>query len=345
MRNTLTRTTATLLATLAAAPAMTQTPALTPGYDRFDIPADHRAGLLAGSVWYPSAGGGHPGLIGDNPAFIGRAVRVGARLPEGRHPLVLISHGSGGNMDGLGWLSAELAAAGALVVGVNHPGSTSGDSSPRRSARLDQRAQDLSAALDEALALFGDHVDPDRITALGFSMGGGTVLMTAGARFDTGLYADYCATRPAPVDCAFFRSGGVDPAAMPDEVGADLHDARLSAVIAIDPGLGYALTRDSLATIEAPVLLVNLGQFGPDSIWSAVDAGPDGADLLGAIPGAAHRVIEGAAHFSFLALCKPGAEEMLAEEDDDPICTDPAGSDRADIHARIIAELRDFLDL
>lgn len=341
MRNTLTTATATLLATLTAASAFAQ----TPGYDRFDIPAEHRAGLLAGSIWYPSAGGGHPGLIGDNPAFIGRTVRVGARLPEGRHPLVLISHGSGGNMDGLGWLSAELAAAGALVVGVNHPGSTSGDSSPRRSARLDQRAHDLSAALDEALALFGDHIDPARITALGFSMGGGTVLMTAGARFDTGLYADYCATRPTPVDCAFFRAGGVDPAAMPDEVGADLHDARLSAVIAVDPGFGYALAPDSLASIAAPVLLLNLGSFGPDSIWHAVDAGPEGADLVTAIPDATHRVIDGAMHFSFLALCKPGAEEMLAEEGDDPICTDPEGSDRAAIHGRIIAEIRGFLDL
>jgi len=324
-----------------AAPALSQ----TAGHDRFDIPADHRAGLLAGSIWYPSAGGGHPGLIGDNPAFVGRQVRVGARMPQGRHPLVLISHGSGGNMDGLGWLSAELAAAGALVVGVNHPGSTSGDSSPRRSARLDQRAGDLSAALDEALALFGDHVDPDRITALGFSMGGGTVLMAAGARFDTGLYADYCAQAPAPVDCAFFRAGGVDPAAMPPQVAGDLRDARIRAVIAVDPGFGYAFDRDSLAAMAAPVLLLNLGRFGPDSLWSAVDAGPTGADLYGAIPGARHQVIEGAAHFSFLALCKPGAEAMLAEEDDDPICTDPRGSDRAQIHAEVIARVRAFLDI
>lgn len=343
MRTQTLTTTAALFAALIthASPTWAQ----TPGYDRFDVPAAHRSGPLAGSVWYESAGGGYPGLIGDNPAFIGRSVRVGARLPDGPRPLVLISHGSGGNMDGLGWLSAELAAAGALVVGVNHPGSTSGDSSPRRSARQDQRAADLSAVLDAVLAEFGDRVDPRRITALGFSMGGGTVLMGAGARFQPELYAAYCARQPEPVDCAFFRRGGVDPAMMPAEVARGVRDPRITSVVAVDPGFGYAFDPGSLAGIAVPVLLLNLGRFGPDSIWSAVDAGPDGADLVGAIPHADHRVIEGAAHFGFLALCKPGAAEMLAEDDDDPICTDPQGSDRAETHARIIAQIRDFLTL
>lgn len=277
--------------------------------------------------------------------FRGQPVRLGAPLPEGRHPLVLLSHGSGGNMDGLGWLAAGLAGAGALVVGVNHPGSTSGDSSPQGSARLDRRAADLSAALDAALAGFGDRIDPDRIAALGFSMGGGTVLMAAGARFDPARYAAFCARRPEPIDCAFFRRGGVDPAALPPQVAADLRDPRLSAVIAVDPAQGAALDRATLAALDLPVLLLNLGRFGPDSPFAAVDAGPAGADLVGAIPGARHAVIEGAAHFSFLDLCTPQAEAILADAGEDPICTDPEGSPRARVHAEVLEHVTRFLAL
>ena len=42
-------------------------------------------------------------------------------------------------------------------------------------------------------------------------------------------------------------------------------------------------------------------------------------------------------HFTALPLCKPMAEEILTQEEDDPVCTDPAGTDRAAVHRRIVA--------
>jgi hypothetical protein len=41
-------------------------------------------------------------------------------------------------------------------------------------------------------------------------------------------------------------------------------------------------------------------------------------------------------HFTFLGLCKEHAAEILAEEGDDPVCTDPAGVVRAEVHQRLI---------
>ena len=106
------------------------------GYDRFEVTAPHRAAPVAASVWYPVGTPTYRGLIGDNPVFEGTSAYVGAAIAEGKFPLVLVSHGSGGNMDRLSWLSSRLALHGAMVLAVNHPGSTSGDSSPRRSVRL-----------------------------------------------------------------------------------------------------------------------------------------------------------------------------------------------------------------
>lgn len=153
-----------------------------PGYDRLDVRSQHRAYPIAASVWYPMGSATYVSRVGDNPIFKGTPVMLGAGLATGKHPLVLFSHGSGGNMDSMGWLSGALAQRGAMVLAVNHPGSTSGDSSPRRSTQMTTRAQDLSAALDALLAdpAFAGYVDPARIYAVGFSLGGATALNLGG---------------------------------------------------------------------------------------------------------------------------------------------------------------------
>jgi len=37
-------------------------------------------------------------------------------------------------------------------------------------------------------------------------------------------------------------------------------------------------------------------------------------------------------HFTFISECTPEAGGILALDDDDPICRDPAGASRADVH-------------
>lgn len=69
---------------------------------------------------------------------------------------MVLSHGTGGSTDDFAWLSSQLAVRGAMVVAVNHPGSTRGDLSPQRT-KLTDRAADLKATLTHILAdpLFG----------------------------------------------------------------------------------------------------------------------------------------------------------------------------------------------
>lgn len=315
------------------------------GYDRLTVVAAHRAAPVAASVWYPVGTPTYRGLIGDSAVFRGTPAYVGAGIAQGRFPLVLLSHGSGGNMDSLSWLSSALVVRGAMVLAVNHPGSTSGDSSPRRSILLQERAPDLSAALDALLAdsTFAAHVDRSRIVTLGFSLGGATALNLAGARMDRAAYRAYCARlgERAP-DCLFFAKGGVDLAGLPAAWEADMHDPRVSAAIAVDPGMTYAFTPESIAALHMPVLLINLGG---DERWSAGDVGARGSDLIGRLPHAEYAVVAPANHFTFLGICKPDGAALLAAEGDDPVCNDPDGADRVSVHTEIIARVATFLGL
>ncbi|MGL5009641.1 MAG: alpha/beta hydrolase family protein, partial [Paracoccaceae bacterium] len=149
-----------------------------PGFDHLAVDAPHRPRPLEASVWYPAASETYTVPIGANPAFIGTMVQVGPAVAAGPHPLVIISHGSGGNIENLGWLAEGLVARGAIVAGVNHPGATSGDSSPRQLPHIIDRTQDLSALIATLTAdpAFGPAIDPAQVTALGFSLGGATVL-------------------------------------------------------------------------------------------------------------------------------------------------------------------------
>lgn len=173
-----------LLATAAQADAL-------PGFDHLTVDAPHRPRPLQASVWYPAATQTYTALIGANPAFLGTSVQVGPAIAAGPHPLVILSHGSGGNIDNLGWLAEGLVARGAIVAGVNHPGATSGDSSPRQLPYVLHRTQDIAALLATLTTdpAFGPALDPAQTTLLGFSLGGATALAAGGARFDAAALA------------------------------------------------------------------------------------------------------------------------------------------------------------
>lgn len=332
-----------LFSFLALSSAMPASADMLPGYDRFDLTADHRARPIAASIWYPAANPTYRAPVGDGPIFDPAFAFIGPAVAEGEHPLVLLSHGSGGNADALGWLTSGLVARGAVVLAVNHPGSTSGDSSPRRSVDLAARANDLTAALDLVLAdpAFAPFIDETRIGAVGFSLGGATALGLAGVRFDGAVQDTNCATGPDAADCAFFHLGGVRFADYPG-FAADARDRRVTQAVVVDPGFGGAVDAGSLQEALPGMTLINLGDA--DRLGAA-DVGPAGNDLANRLPDTAYIEIAPANHFTFLGTCKPGAAEMLEEYGDDPICTDPDGTDRAATHEALIDAIARGLDL
>ncbi|WP_426237202.1 alpha/beta hydrolase family protein [Pararhizobium sp. DWP1-1-3] len=314
------------------------------GMREIKVAAPERGRDLAVTVWYPAEAGGEHVLVGDNKLFKGAAAFRNAPLIKGNFPLVVMSHGSGGRIEGMTWLATELAKAGFVVAGPNHPGTTSGDSTPANTPKLWERTQDLSAVIDALTADQGWNgaIDADHIGVVGFSLGGAAAMEIAGARADLDAYARYCDTS-AKWDCAWFAGGKGyvnDEPVKVDKV--DLRsidkirfeqlnlDRRIQSAVLIDPGLAQAYQPESLKNIAIPMSFINLGSSG--TIPAAVIA-----DRLAALsPQGSYAAVNDSNHFSFLPECKPGAAEMLVEFGEiDPICTDSGSRSRADIHAEL----------
>ncbi|QDY69274.1 alpha/beta hydrolase family protein [Qingshengfaniella alkalisoli] len=315
------------------------------GFDRFDIRADHRSDLIAAGLWYPVGRTTYAAPVGDSVVFEPVEAYIGAGFPDGELPLIVVSHGSGSGVGGTAWFAAGLAARGTMVLVMNHPGTTTGDSSPRRTVRLSERAADMSAALDHVLTdpQIAPHIDRERIAALGFSLGGSTVMGIAGLRLEPEAYRDYCERfGETAQDCLFLMRGGVDFENLPPEFSAEMSDPRFTSVVAVDPGFTYAATPESAAEIDIPVQVVSLG----DSFtWFATDVRAEGSGLIEMLSNVEHTIVPNAHHFSFLPICKENAAQLLVEEGEDPICDDPEGWDRATAHAASIEAIARFLKL
>lgn len=337
-----------LLASAAATPAH----AAEVGVRTITVFAPERGRDIDVTVWYPAKAGGAPLLTGDNRLFKGAPAHGDAPVAEGRFPLVLLSHGSGSRVEGMSWLATALAEAGFVVAGPNHPGTTSGDSTPAATPRLWERTADLSALIDAFSqdAAWRATIDPARVGVVGFSLGGAAAMEIAGARADLEAYARYCDDY-GKWDCAWFAGGRgyVDDKPVAVEK-VDLRrldksrfeqsnrDARVRAVVAVDPGLAQAYVADSLKAIDIPLAFINLGNA--DAIPEAVIA-----DRLAAlVPQASYASVAEAVHFSFLPECKEGGADLLKSLGEvDPICDDPGSRTRADIHAELKQRIIDAL--
>lgn len=322
-------------ASTAISPAAAEPPQV--GVRTLAVPAPERGSKpLTVTVWYPAAAGGEAALVGDNRVFEGTPARRDAPLATGRFPLVLVSHGSGGSIETLGWLAVPLVEAGFVVAGPNHPGTTSGNSTPLDTTRMWERTADLSAvltALTEDPA-WSAHLDAGRVGVLGFSLGGHTALSIVGARASREAYARYCEDLPTMPDCVWFASGGVDLRAVDDRFEQSNRDPRITAAVAIDPSVAQAFVAESLHAIAVPVDIVNLGDAA--AIPVAVAAAP----IAAAIPAGRYERVADAVHMSFLAECQPGAKAFLAEiGETDRLCDDGVSRTRADIHAEIAAKV------
>ncbi len=318
-----------------------------PGLISEDVMAPHHGRAMQMAVWYPGEGGTET-LFAENPVFKGGLVRKGAAPLPGKHPVVLLSHGMGGSLMSLNWLATGLVEKGAIVIAVNHPNGAFNDKNLDKMFNHWTRVQDLEAALDHVLTdkIFAGLIDPSRIYAAGFSFGGWTALSIAGVKGKPEGSAAYCKAAGARShNCTDLTTYGFDLAKMDRKMWtASYKDNRIRAVAAIDPGLTWELTRDDVRGVDHDkILLIGLGN-GNDRLY-ATDTSAGGSNFDSLMPNAKVELLAPANHFTAMPICKPAGEAILAEEKDDPVCTDPAGGDRQSIHAKIIALIARHFDL
>jgi predicted dienelactone hydrolase len=306
---------------VAIALCLAATCAQAAGLRSIEVAADAGGPALTGAMWSPCS---------QPPAGVqlGRFALPGVKdcpIEGGKLPLVVISHGRGGNFVGH-WDTAEaLARAGFVVAAIDHPGDTTLDLSRFHDLSVNvTRPIDIKRLIDFMLGASpaAAAIDPHRIGLFGFSRGGYTGLVAVGAEphFARGLRL--CETQSRPI-CEQIRNKDY-PASL-------THDARIKAAAVADPP-GSFFDADSLAAVKVPVQLWQSQNGGdgvtPESVAATEKNLPAGHE---------YHVVANAGHFAFLAPCPPALTTARPE-----LCTDAPGFDRVAFHKELNAAMLAF---
>lgn len=280
------------------------------------------------AVWWPTEA--EETILPRGPYQLSAAAN-GAIAP-GRRPVALISHGSGGTAFGHHELGAALARRGWIVVAPNHVGNSALDDSAVGTQRMwADRPGQISAALDAALAdaRLGPHMDATRVAGVGFSAGGSTMLMLAGARGEPDRIAWHCAHIPEDSGFATLVRGGKRYAGPP----VDGFDPRFRAIVVLAP-VGALFSDAALAGVSVPAQIWGAEL---DALVAPTYHAKRVATQMGRW--ADYREAKGAGHFSFMSPLPTGAGDAFGAA-----ALDPPGFDRRAFIAALNPEIAVFLE-
>ncbi|CAN7221911.1 alpha/beta hydrolase family protein [Neorhizobium tomejilense] len=246
-------------------------------------------------------------------------------------PLVIISHGYGGWYLGHHDTAEALADAGFVVVAVNHPHANYADMSRADGlGALIGRPVDIKRTVDFMLMASPDaaKIDPQRVGFYGFSQGGYTGLVIAGANPDFSKLPPRCAD-PKATGCP--QTNQVRRSQQRPLPQSLTHDPRIRAMVVADPLSVVLQTTDSVKNVTIPLQLwgSELGGGGgasPEDVATLARVLPEKPDF---------RIVSNAVHLSFLTLCPKNRQ--FSE-----VCIDALGFDRAAFHREFNAEVIAF---
>jgi predicted dienelactone hydrolase len=185
-------------------------------------------------------------------------------------PLVVISHGFGGNRRFASYLARHLASHGISVAAIEHSGSNSVaiTKAANRSnlatllpaREFIERPKDISFLLDELGTINAQpgqlqgKLNTDKVTVIGHSLGGYTALALVGAEVNLETVRKFCKTS---LSVAEPLGDWLQCAATPlKEKKFRLRDERVKSAIALNPIIGQLFGKKGLSLINKPVLML-----------------------------------------------------------------------------------------
>jgi len=245
------------------------------------------------------------------------SVAMNAPIKDGKFPLIVISHGSGGSPMSHRTLAAHLARNRFVVALPEHPGNNRNDNSLLDTVdNLTNRPRHIRRVIDWAYSsdVFGSHLKHDAVAIIGQSMGGYTALAIAGG-----------------IPTSFPRES---PDRQPRRIEVD-PDSRVKALVLLTPATPWFMGAGALGGVRVPILLWtgDKDDITPAFHAHLVKVGVPDKSLI------QHRVAANAGHFSFLTpfpaeMTNPG---FLPSQD-------PEGFDRERFHQKLNAGVLEFLN-
>ena len=307
---------------------------------------------LAATVWYP-ASSDHPEQPWRAGVFrFGYSALNAPFVDTARRPLIVLSHGTGGSAAQLSWLAERLVVGGYIVAAVNHHGNTAVEPQqwPAAFVLPSERSRDLTVLIDQLLehSAVGTHIDPKRIGAAGFSLGGYSALGLAGIQLPSfSAWEQRCNARPESSACqlppeAEFERADIgrmkssDPAfqAALQRSGQSIEDHRIGAVYAIAPALISLMRETDLPGDVEPAIKVVLAKDDEQISLSQTKQ-----FLEASLPQSEIRTIDKATHYIFLAPCSIRGKLFLRA-----LCSNARGVDRREVHAEVGRDAVAFFD-
>lgn len=201
------------------------------------------------------------------------------RPPANDYPLVIMSHGFGGDRTFLAYLARHLASHGITVVSLEHPGSnrewlanlptTINPSQLLPANELIDRPLDVTFVLNELEKLNRNqrganssqplpNFNTNQVIAIGHSLGGYTALALAGAEINFEDLQKYCQHRQvlgrSPAD--WLQCAPVAQNLPKGQKKRNLGDRRIVGAIGLNPVIGQIFGEKGLKKVNTPTLLL-----------------------------------------------------------------------------------------
>jgi predicted dienelactone hydrolase len=219
---------------------------------------------LKTEIWYPTFDTIKINISAEYPFKLPRTSKD-AEIIKGTFPLILLSHGTGGNRISQMCLACELVGQGYIVASVDHYGNTFDNKIPENFVRIWDRPKDISFVLKQLLSddFWRSKIDTAKIGMVGFSLGGYTALALAGGQISYNFLQDFSKTDEGIIEFTLPELGNISHllttsiANDGEKENINLKDNRIKAFIALAPAMGQGYkSKKQFENITSPIMII-----------------------------------------------------------------------------------------
>lgn len=216
------------------------------------------------TVWYPAQSAG---------------AEAAADLSGAPYPLIIFTHGWGGNRTEMAYLTMHLASYGFSVAGLDHLHLDESPDGITTDRPLDVLVV-LNALADWREGALAGVIDAEHSGVIGYSEGALTALQMGGARLNIPHWVAWCAEHsgeypricipPAQRDALIAYRAQFDPPLREGQLWPSQHDPRIKAIFPITGAPSPLFGAEGLAAVTIPTLIMAAtdDEMGPYN-WAA----------------------------------------------------------------------------